>query len=420
MSNPTLVEGWQSRIDLFFVYSAYTLRYLYLLLLIPFYGQVLGVEGYGLVLAAMSLMNMIWRFTCWGFSTAGMRAIATASPERYAGLFGEHLVARMILSVFALVGGGVAIFLSPVLSANPVAGFAAIALGIVSAFNLGWYFAGSGRPRSAVALEVIGFVISLLLILPLVQKEDDADLVLILLLCSGVIALAIAHWWVRHEISQPPLELKSGYALIRSSSTIFLYNGSSVLLVASSTYLLSIISTQAEVGAFGAAERLVAVGLSVMVPAGQILLPRITAMFSQHDEDAAYSLIRKAMFILFSIGLSGLVCTLLLGHWFVPLIFGSGFEGSVPVLQCLALVFPLSAINLVLSSYVLIPLHKEGMLTKVALLGAALNLLCAIPLGITYGGIGMAVARIVGESIVFLGLSYSCWRIGILPRILRL
>jgi len=416
MSTLELTDSRQSRADFVFVYLAYALRYLYLLLLIPFYGRMLGVEGYGLVLAAMSLMNMVWLFVNWGFSTTGTRSIATTLPARYAELFGEHFMARATLAVIAVLGGTIAIALSPVLSADPLTAGLALALGIVSAFNLGWYFTGSGRPRSAVKLEVLGFAISLLLILTLVREQDDADLVLASLLCSGVVALAVAHWWVRHEIAQAPLDPKAGLALIRSSSTIFLYSGSSVLLVASSTYLLSILSTQAEVGAFGAAERLVAVGLSVMGPAGQIFVPRITALFLR-DEHAAYGLVRKAMLLLVGIGLCGLACSLLLGHWIVPLIFGAGFERSVQILQYLALVFPLNAMTLVLGSYVLIPLHKENTLARVALFGAAVNLLCAIPLGIAHGAQGMAIARIAGELVVLVGLIYSCRDMGILARI---
>ncbi|MGN6651100.1 MAG: lipopolysaccharide biosynthesis protein, partial [Trinickia sp.] len=44
---------------LVFVYVGYIMRYLYLLVVIPFYGRVLGVTEYGRVLAAMSLMNVI-------------------------------------------------------------------------------------------------------------------------------------------------------------------------------------------------------------------------------------------------------------------------------------------------------------------------------------------------------------------------
>lgn len=408
----------QSRADFYFVYTAYAFRYLYLLLLIPFFGRVLGVEGYGVVLAAMSLMTIVWRFVEWGFATAGMRDIATAEPQSYVRLFSDQLTARVMLGMLAIVGGAVAIALSPVLAAHPLTGTLAVTLGIVSAFNIGWYFIGSGRPRVAVKLEVLGFAISLGLIFALVRGPEDDALVLLSLLCSAVIALCAAHWTVRREISATSLNIKAGMALVRSSSTIFLYTGSSALLVASSTYLLSILSTPAEVGAFGAAERLVAVGLSVMAPAGQIFVPRITAFFVR-DEAAAYSLIRKALLLLTGIGILGLACSLLLGDWIVPLIFGPGFESSVAILQCLAFMFPISAITLILSSYVLIPLHKEGLLAKTVLCSAAVSLACAVPLGMNYGGIGMAVARLLGEILVFVSLSYACWKMGILRRLFK-
>lgn len=416
MDNPRDSSTRKSRADFFFVYVAYTLRYLYLLLLIPFYGRVLGVEGYGVVLAAMSLMTIAWRFVEWGFTTFGLRKIATAEPQHYPALIGEQLSARMLLTMVALLGGSAAILLSPVLSAHPLAGIAAVLLGVVSAYNLGWYFAGSHRPRAAVKLEVLGFAVSLALVFTLVRDENDSGLVLVSLLCSGVIALAAAYWQIRKEITGFRLNIKAGWSLIGSSSTVFLYTGTSALLVSSSTYLLSLLSTSAEVGAFGAAERLVAVGLSVMGPAGQIFVPKITALFLK-DVDAAHALIRKALLLLVGIGVAGLLCSLVLGPWVVPLIFGAGFESSVGILQCLAILFPISALNLVLSSYVLIPQHKESLLAKVILVGAAISLVCAVPLGIYHGGMGMAVARLIGETIVLLSLVYCCWKLGILARL---
>jgi PST family polysaccharide transporter len=99
------------------------------------------------------------------------------------------------------------------------------------------------------------------------------------------------------------------------------------------------------------------------------------------------------------------------------LIFGPGFEDSVLVLQLMAFLFPISGCTLVLASYVLIPQHKESVLAKVILVGAAISLLCAVPLGMHFGGLGMAVARLIGESIVLISLTYYCWKLGILARI---
>ncbi len=414
--NAPVIRSRRERADLVFVYAAYALRYVYLLVLTPFYGRVLGVDGYAQVLAAMSLMNMVWLFVSWGFVPAGGREIATAQPGAWGGIFWKHFSARTLLAGLAIVAGCVASLASPVLAAQPMIGVCAVLLGIVSAYNLGWYFTASQRPRATVKLEVLGFLLSLVPILLLVRHKDDAIIVLSCLLVSAVISLALAHWWVRREIRPLQFAAAQGRKLIAASTTLFIYNCSSAILVASSTFLLSLLASTSEVGHFGAAERLVSVGLSVMSPAGQIFIPRITALFAR-DENAAYGEVRKALFLLLGTGFAGLACSLLLGPWIVPLIFGHGFEGSVPVLRTLAFVFPLSALSLIVGNYILVPLHQEKILTRITIGGALLNLLIAVPASLAWGAMGMAAARVAGEAVVASLLLHAIWRMGILGRL---
>ena len=70
------------RAELMAVYVAYAFRYLYPLLLLPYYGRVLGAGGYGVVLAGMSLSNSIWLFVNFGFSTVGARDAVQARDAR--------------------------------------------------------------------------------------------------------------------------------------------------------------------------------------------------------------------------------------------------------------------------------------------------------------------------------------------------
>ncbi|GAB2888986.1 hypothetical protein GCM10027046_16770 [Uliginosibacterium flavum] len=408
-----------SRLDLFFVYAAYALRYLYLLVLIPFYGRVLGVEAYGQVLAGMSLMSMVWMFVSYGFPGVGGREMALAPPAGYGVIFWRQWSGRAVFSLLALVGGGVAVWASPVLAATPWLGLWAVLLGLVSAYNIGWYFTGSHRPRQSVKLEVLGFVLNLVLILSLVRSEADVNWTLGSILISGSIALAVAHWWVRGEIGKPRVSIGQGLQLIKGSSTFFVYSASSALLVSSSTYLLSLLSTSQEVGHFGAAERLASVGLAVMGPAAQVFVPRITALFAQ-DHAAAYRLVRKAALLLLAVGFSGCVLASVLAPWGIPLIFGAGFESSVPVLRLLAILFPLNACIQILGMYVLVPLYKESALMRCALAGAAVNILLALFLGSHSGAMGMAVARVLGECITAGLLIGLAWREGILNSIFRL
>jgi PST family polysaccharide transporter len=61
-----------------FVYGGYLMRYVYLIIVVPFYGRILGVAEYGRVLASMSLMNVIWMLVSYGFTFVGMREVAKA------------------------------------------------------------------------------------------------------------------------------------------------------------------------------------------------------------------------------------------------------------------------------------------------------------------------------------------------------
>jgi len=202
----------RSSFDFLFVYAAYSLRYLYLLILIPFYGRILGMEGYAVVLSALSLMNLAWIFNSWGLPPAGTRAIASA-PGNQSEIFGAQFTARLLLSLLVIPGALIAIYLSPLLMANQWAALAAMTLGIVSAFNLGWYFTGSHRPRTTVRLEVIGFVINLALILGLVRSSTDSDLAIFSMLLSSLIVSAIAYWSCRGEFSiRQLIQLKKAFS----------------------------------------------------------------------------------------------------------------------------------------------------------------------------------------------------------------
>lgn len=407
----------KTRADLFFVYAAYSLRYLYLLLLIPFYARVLGPEGYGVVLASLSLMQMIWLFTNWGFGIDGMREIAVAKQHEYGAIFAEQTSGRLILSVIGLLLGGIGIYLSPILTTHWLAGLLAVLLGIVSAYNLGWYFTGSNRPRLAVKLEVLGFILNLALIFTFVRKPDDAVYAIAAILLSGIISMVVAQWWIKDEVSLRALPLKSGIALIKKTQSIFIYSSSAVLLGSSSTFLLSTLSSSAEVGFFGSAERLIGAGLSVMAPLGAIFIPKVTLLFKE-DQDKAFNYIKTILISLVGVGTLGLLVTFCAAEPIVQIIFGDGFTGSVIILKTMAIVFPFYACSLVFSAYVLIPLHHEKSLAKVTIMGAAVNIAIAIPLAHYFGGVGMAIARVISELFVFIILLVTLKKLDIIKHLL--
>ncbi|TXC86489.1 oligosaccharide flippase family protein [Paraburkholderia azotifigens] len=408
------VKPSKTRAELAATYFAYVVRYVYPLLLLPFYGRTLGPAGYGVVMAGMSLSNTLWRFVNFGFPTVGGRDTVYAKDSAgRAAILSSHMTGRLLLCIPTALFGLGAVAFSPVLSAHPMLGCTTVLLGLLAAFNPGWYFTSTGRARTSILIEVVGFVTSLALIFLFVRHPSDLSLVFFLLLASCVLQTALGYGVIRREFSGWFSSIKAGVDLIQRSKVIFIYTGTSVLLITASTYLLSVLAPAAEVGAFGVAERLIAVALSLTVPASQILIPKVTYLVGQDPVKAnrlAYGILA---FFLFG-SLVGVALTMLLADWMVPLVFGKGFQSSIPVLKVFVLVLPLSVVNQTLGLYFLIPRHRDGMLARAGVATAAVSIVAAIPLASHWGAMGMVAARLLGELTLLATLLVSLIRSGLI------
>jgi PST family polysaccharide transporter len=405
--------------SLLFVYGAYLFRYLYLLILIPFYGHVLGATAYGQVLAAMSLYQIIWLAVEYGFPVVGARDLASTTDKAViAAQFGRHIKARLLMSALGVAVGVGGTVLSPVLRADPAYGLVATALGVISAFNLGWYFQGTFRFRTSVMLEVLGFALNLCLILSLVHNSGDGLLVLESVLISAIACTVVAYLIAIRQVDFRRLRFTGAVSLVRGSTALFANRGLS-MIISSATYLLSLFANDTQVGFYGAAERLASVGLSLMLPAGQVLIATLTRRLSAtQTETAAYRLMRKGCLAMEGFGFVLLFGALVLSPYLIPLILGPGFAASVPIMQMLGLMFPFAAFTQVVCGYVLIPLRQDALVTKVSLLSAAFSLVGILLLVHDFGGLGVAGARVMGYVMAAAMLVVVLLRQGLFRRIL--
>jgi PST family polysaccharide transporter len=375
------------------------MRYVYLIIVVPFYGRILGVAEYGRVLASMSLMNVIWMLVSYGFTFVGMREVSKAqSAAECNTIYSLHVSARLLLGLLGAGIGIVATMSSPVLSERPVIGLLATLLGIVSALNLGWLFQGRQHFRTPIMIEVFGFALSLVLVLNLVNGPDDAVWVLASLLIAGIASSIVSYGLTTWQLGLPRLRFAGVVPLVRGSTMLFCYSSGSVVLTASSTYLLTLLSTPAQVGYFGAAERFATIGLSLMGPASQVFIPTISRQLAQGDKDGAHVTTRRGAMLLMGYGLLVLCGALTLSPFVLPLILGPAFTPSAHVLQVFAWMFPFAAFNEFVAFYVFVPRKKDRLLAIAGVVSGLTNLVAALVLAPRYGALGMASARVIGEA----------------------
>jgi O-antigen/teichoic acid export membrane protein len=388
-----------TRRALAFVYVGYAFRYLYLAILVPFYARVLGASEYGRLLTAMGLFQIVWMVTEYGFPSAGVREVAKAGAQGGEGaLYSRHAAGRFVTLLPALAIGGGGTLLSPLLRERPEFGVLATLCGVLAAFNMSWYFQGRLQFRTSVLLEVLGFTINLTLVLLLVRGPGDAYLVLVSLLVASVICTGAAHVLALRGIALRDVRLSGGVTLLREATPLFIHRGLGMIVASSSTYLVSLHASPAEVGWYGAAERIAAVGLGLLSPANQVLIGTVSRRLGvKGREDSGFLLMRQGLFALTGFGLVMLAGSLLLSSTVVPIVLGPAFEASVPILLILSLMFPFAAFAQVVNGYVLIPLRHDWTVSRVGMFGAGLTLVLILLLGKIYEGSGVAWARTLGS-----------------------
>jgi PST family polysaccharide transporter len=395
------------------------MRYVYLIIVVPFYGRILGVAEYGRVLASMSLMNVIWMLVSYGFTFVGMREVSRAqSAAECNSIYSLHVSARLLLGLLGACIGIVATMSSPVLSERPVIGLLATLLGIVSALNLGWLFQGRQHFRTPIMIEVFGFALSLVLVLNLVNGPGDAVWVLASLLIAGIASSIISYGLTTWQLGLPRLRFDGVVPLVRGSTMLFCYSSGSVVLTASSTYLLTLFSTPAQVGYFGAAERFATIGLSLMGPASQVLIPTISRQLAQGDKEGAHVTTRRGAMLMMGYGLLIFCGALTLSPIVLPWILGPEFGPSAHVLQVFAWMFPFAAFNEFVAFYVFVPRKKDRLLAIAGVVSGLANLAAALYLAPRYGAVGMASARVIGEAtlaVMLMGVMIRLELISLVP-----
>src|ERR1700733_10704870 len=118
---PMIASLFQSSLkkDAAYVYMGFLLRYASLLILIPYYSHVLGPENYGQVLAAMSLMGIVWLVVNFGFSIPGIRGLASAQNQiEQSRTLSRQLFGRLLMIPFGVMVGVIGTLASHMLAAH--------------------------------------------------------------------------------------------------------------------------------------------------------------------------------------------------------------------------------------------------------------------------------------------------------------
>jgi O-antigen/teichoic acid export membrane protein len=281
-------------------------------------------------------------------------------------------------------------------------------------FTFSGFFVGLEKYGYRVAVELLGQV--LLAGLTLLIASRGGGLTPILWSYAGAHATVLVVMYAVVRTTQGPIpltfSLDAATSVARQSLPIFAVTLLDTVHFKADTVMLGFLQPLSAVASYEAAYKLFEVSRLVIRPVALIFFPICVALAARHEWPEVRRLFLKLTRIGLMLGAAATIAVALLASRIVPIVFGSRYGDSVPLVRVLFLTAPILFTGL-LAVALIHTLHQERFAIQAALGCIASNVLLnaiAIPL---WGPIGCAWVTLVTQTL------WTVWLARIVLRRLR-
>lgn len=366
---------------------------------LPLLARVFGADSLGHLIVIFAVLQLLVRFTDYGFSVSAVRriAIAESATER------SEIVSATLgaTAMLWLTGASVVltvIFIIP--ATREQFWFYALGVLLIGSGCLGfpeWLLQGLRKLKLFSLIKAVSRVLALVGLLITVRAKDDMAWAVAWQFAPMTIAgLLIWPVLARRTVSLSTPAPRESWATIVEGRHPFYTAIAQAAIGSLPSMVLGTVSAPAQVAYYGSAERFGNAGRGILFATTDAMLPRMTDAAARPGttELRQRRMIMSGLFGLFALG--GTVLAVAAG-WFVPWYLGDGFGGVVPVARVIGLSLVITGGVGVLA--LALNAEREYKTTATAMiLGAAAHAVLLVPLAMTFGATGAAWALALGEA----------------------
>lgn len=370
------------------------------LLTFPYLVRVLGIEKFGLLSFATSIITYFLIITDYGFNLTATREVSVNRNNR--DKINEIYSSVMILKILIMIIGFV-IFLPLIF--------------IIPRFNSYWYififsygtvlgqvlypiwlFQGLEDMRLVSILNIFSKCLFTAAIFLFINGEKDFYLVPVFsslgFILIGLISIIVIK--VKYKVSflfQSKLVL---YKYLKEGWPLFLSNISVSFYTTATISFLGFYTNNATVGYYSVADKIITAIRGIMSPISQVLFPYLCNIVKS-DPQKIFEINRKL--VLFG-GCIMLIISIILFYFadeIVYLIFGKNDLASILILKIFAIIPFITFLHTVFALFTMIVFGKNKEYSKIIISAAILNIVFCLILIPIFGYIGAAIAVVIIE-----------------------
>ncbi|MDD2773302.1 MAG: flippase [Elusimicrobiales bacterium] len=377
--------------------------YILPLITLPYLVRVLGAEKFGLISFAQAFIAYFATITDYGFNLSATREISINRADK--GKISE-ILSSVLAVKSALLLLSFALLAALVFSFSRFRGdwplyFLTFGLVLGQVLFPTWFFQGMERMKYTTFISLAARLLFTVLIFVFVRSAGDYRYVPILnslgAIASGLFSLAVIRrdFGVRFVLpgaAQLKHQLKEGWHIFISTIAVSLYT-------TSNTFILGLFASNAIVGYYAGAEKLVRAVQGLVVPVSLVVYPYISKLAAESREKAL-DFVRKLIKIVGGVTFILSLMLFFFASQIVRITLGVQYQQSVYVLRVLAAVPFIVGLNNALGMQLMLNFGYKEAFSKILIYAAIFGIFFTFMLVPVYKHIGTSFVALSTEIFV--------------------
>lgn len=360
--------------------------YIFPLITIPYLAKVIGVDGFGKIAFASSVIIWFQTISDWGFNYTATRDVAKNRNdiERVSDIFSSVFWARCLLMIVSFIILVFLIILIPKFREDSNVIFATFLMIPGYIMFPEWFFQAMERMKYITILNILSKALFTVAVFIFVKEKSDYILQPLFVSCGYILSGILAFYYIRRiwGIKLKKVPPATIFSAIRSSFDVFLNNIMPNLYNSFSTMLLGFVGGPSANGIYDAGCKFVNIAQQFMQVVSRTFFPFLSRKIEKHH-----------LYVIINVFLAavGSLLLFLLSPLLIKLFFTPEFISSIIIMKIMSIsLFFLMLSDVYGTNYMIIQ-GKERKLRNITLICSLIGFAISFPLIHYFDYIGAAL-----------------------------
>ncbi len=380
------------------------------LIVLPYLMKVVGKANYGSYAVAYSIVQYIVLVSAYGFGFSVTRQISQNRENRnkLITIFSSTIIARVLLALAVTIP---LFTVAYYIFGKEYAFMTLMGMGIVlgDILNPVWLYQGMENMKFMTIVNFFSKFFSTLLVFIIIRRSDDYIYIIAMdsvgYLLAGTISFIMALKVFNINFCVPGIndiiyQLKDGWYIFWSTIFMTLYRSSNI-------FILRFFVSDAAIGVYAGAEKVIKAGQAIGSPISTALFPNLSASFKTHTIQENLTTLAKTLKLMSGVLGCITICIFVFSPMINNILLNGEQDGTITLIRIMTPVIIIGGLNYILGIVGLINLGGQKAFFKNVMVSGFISIVFLLSTVSFIGNISAGISMGVAEIGLFIMCCYS-------------